>query len=411
MIYCFDTSVLLDNPTSLTAIGTDGDFILIPFCVLTELDKNKTRHDSAGKNSRDVIHTLDRLREKGSLHQGIQLDTGVTIKVVESSTGKTNDDRIIDVAGKNDARLVSNDISMCIRADALGVEAEKYDQPDQHSVYSGIKEVEVDSQLIDAFYDDNIIDLSLEMVAEQDLHPNQFIVMKSGSQSALGRVIFKDGWKALFVNKQRVWGINARNKEQEFALNLLTDRDVHLVSLVGRAGCGKSFLSLAAAAEQVMEKKLYEKVVIIRPVVSVGQDIGYLPGSLEEKMAPWMQPIMDNLAVLYKQNVEMLFEQGIFEVQALSFIRGRSIPKSFIIVDECQNLSLEQIKTVLTRAAEGSKIVLTGDIEQIDKTNMNVLTNGLSAVVEKMKHYTITGHMTLTKGQRSPLATIAAQTL
>jgi PhoH-like ATPase len=244
------------------------------------------------------------------------------------------------------------------------------------------------------------------------------LILKSqNNQSALTRVVIDSKtaqWTSVPVHKSEPWSVKARNKEQEFSLNLLTNPAVHLVSMVGRAGCGKSFLALAAGVEQVIEKKNYDTLIVIRPTISVGEELGYLPGSVEEKLEPWLQPIKDNLNVLFskkKDNVDLFFEQGIFQMEALSYIRGRSIPRAYIIVDECQNLSLSELKTVLTRAADGTKIVLTGDIEQIDKSKLDVVNNGLSITVEKLKGYTISGHMTLTKGQRSPLATVCADIL
>ncbi len=418
--YCLDTSALLDNPKAMMELGEKTDEVLIPFCVLDELDNKKNEPGQVGKNAREVINTLDALRSQGSLHKGIKLKSDAVLRVVDHEHGHTNDERVINTAlAFMPICLVTNDVAMRIKADSMAIDVMGLDPADQFTIYDGTIDVEVTSDTIDEFYEQGFVEIPQYVIDKYDIHPQQMMIMKGqdGQQSALSRIVIDSQttrWKAVAIKKRETWGVNARNKEQEFALNLLTNPSVHMVSLIGRSGCGKSFLSLAAGVEQVVEQKLYDQLLIIRPVVSVGADLGYLPGSMEEKLAPWLQPIKDNLNVLFakkKANIEMLFENGTFQMEALSYIRGRSIQRSFIIVDECQNMSLNELKTVLTRAADGSKIVLTGDIEQIDKHNLDVVSNGLSLVIEKLKKYTITGHMTLTKGQRSPLATVCSEVL
>lgn len=417
--YCFDTSALLDNPNALLDCGNDGDELLIPFCVLDELDGKKDESGKTGKHARDVLRMLDEQRNNGSLADGVKLSTGATLFVVQNADGKDNDQRILNLATTQADILVSNDIAMRVKADSLGIVVDGFEHPDQFSIYTGSREVDMSHEDIDSFYEQGKLEIPQYVLDEHDVCVNEMLIVKgpNGQQSALARVIL-DSQTSKFnmvpIKKHSPWGVHARNKEQELALNLLTNQGIHLVSMVGRAGCGKSFLALAAGVEQVVEKHVYDQLLIIRPIVSVGADLGYLPGTMEEKLDPWLQPIKDNLNVLFanrSNNVQMYFENGTFQMEALSYIRGRSIPKAYIIVDECQNLSLNELKTVLTRAADGSKIVLTGDIEQIDKHKLDVVNNGLSVVVEKLKNYTITGHVTLTKGQRSPLASVCAEVL
>ena len=216
--------------------------------------------------------------------------------------------------------------------------------------------------------------------------------------------------------KNGVWGLRPRNKEQQFALNLLMNPDVPIITMTGKAGCGKTLLAIAAGLEQIMEdkSKRYKKLVVSRPVQPVGKDIGFLPGTLEEKMSPWLMPIQDNLEFLLgdnKETIEMLYENGTIEIEALTYIRGRSISNAFIIIDEAQNLSLHELKTIITRVGEGTKIILTGDIEQIDNVYLDSTSNGLSHAVEKFKEHTIAGHVSLKKGERSKVATLAAKIL
>lgn len=417
--FILDTSVILENPLIISKL--EGK-IIIPFVVIVELENNKTREGITGKNARDAIRYLDNLRQQGSFRTGVKTEVGSLVVVKDSPEGTEgflHDDIIIETAKgltkvkKLNKILLTNDLAMRLKADAKGINSEGvFDKPDQSYVYSGDQTIDVDKELIDSFFTNHEIDIPEEH--KDKLHPNEFVCMKSGQQGALGRVHLIDGEKIIKSQKSsQVCGIKSKNKEQDFALELLMDKDVHLVSMCGKAGCGKTFLALAAAFQQTIESKLYDRVIVMRPCVSVGNDIGYLPGSFEEKMAPWIQPIRDNLEVLLggnKKSVDTLFENDSFQVEALTYIRGRSIQNSFIIVDEAQNLSLDEMKTILTRAGYGSKIILTGDVEQID-THLDVRSNGLSKVVEAFKDYSIAGHITLKKGQRSPLATLSSDIL
>jgi PhoH-like ATPase len=252
-----------------------------------------------------------------------------------------------------------------------------------------------------------------------DLNPNEFILFESltGDGVAMGRKVAKD--KIKLIKKFYPWGIKCRNKEQTYAIDLIMDKNVDLVTLIGKAGTGKSLMVLATALELVISKKEYERFIIYRPIQPVGNDIGYLPGTMEEKLAPWFQAIMDNFEMLFgnkmgadwKRDLEMFQKKGRIEMEAITYIRGRSIPNAIILIDECQNLSKEEVKTILTRAGEGTKIILTGDIEQIDNSLLDATSNGLTYVIEKFKDSDLAGHITFTQGERSKLATKAAEIL
>lgn len=416
--YCLDTSVFLDNPKVIETLG-DSE-IIIPFCVVSELDGKRHNEGKIGQNARETIRILDALSQAGSLLDGVKTEGGALVRVHLTETpAPTNDLKIVETAKevatakkrKKKVIILSNDLGLRVHASGMGIECHGVRDVDQDSLYSGVVKLDVDSGLINKMYERKFCSLSDLTMADMDFYPNQMVILNCQSQGALGRV--KNDQLHL-VEKRSLWGLQPTSAEQIMAANLLTDPSVHLVSLLGRAGSGKTLLSIAAGLEQVLEQGLYEKIIIIRPIVSVGKELGFLPGTIEEKMEPWIQPIKDNLSVLFKGNkraIDMYFEDGTFVVEAVSFIRGRSIPKSFIIIDEAQNMSKMEIKTVLTRAAQGSKIVVTGDVEQIDNRSSDISSNGLAHAVDKFKHYAISGHVTLQKGFRSELSSLAAEIL
>jgi PhoH-like ATPase len=408
---------------------TDNE-VIIPLVVIEELDTFKDSENEKGRNARHVTRTLDSYRELGNLNKGIRLPNGGLLRVelncVENVPPQLDqqkvDNRIIGVALGLAARntdkqvvLVSKDINMRVKCDSLGVESQDY-QKDRmvdtaDELFSGFAEILVSDEDIDTFHDGQ------PLTIEEALYPNQFILLKSAvnkKKTALAKYVAKKTPLKRVLEQKDIWGINARNKEQTFALNLLMDTSINLVSLIGLAGSGKTLLSIAAALEQTVENETYKRIIVSRPVQPMGKDLGYLPGSIDEKMAPWIAPLNDNLEFLFEGNLktlEMFKESGIIQVEAITYIRGRSIPNSFIIIDEAQNLSIHELKTIITRAGEGSKIVLTGDIEQIDSPYLDSVSNGLSVAVEKFKEYGIAGHITLRAGVRSELATLAAKIL
>lgn len=433
--YVLDTSVYLTDSNCINSFGNND--IVIPLKVLEEIDNHKKRQDSVGSQARSIIRNLDALRDKGSLSKGVRIDKGMGIVRVASYNPlclpddldlDDSDNQIIatalseqEIAPKSrKVVVVSRDINMRVKCDALGLLTEDY-QAEQvvessEGLYTGRAEILVDEQVIDRFYAGGDISIRKE---EYLLYPNQFVMLISNSndkKTALGRFInYSTPLQRIIKSTTKVWSTNPRNKEQQFAFELLMDPAVPVVSLVGKAGSGKTLLALAAGLEQTFNKNsLYKKIVVTKPVEPVGKDIGFLPGSMEEKMMPWLAPIQDNLQFLMgddKATLEMYMDKGQIEVEAMTFIRGRSISNAFIVIDEVQNMTQHEIKTVLTRVGEGTKIVLTGDIEQIDNVYIDATNNGLSYVVERLKEEDLTGHVTLLKGERSKVATIAATKL
>jgi PhoH-like ATPase len=424
----------LTDSKCITAF-TNND-ILIPLKVLEEIDKHKKRQDSVGSQARATIRRLDELRSKGSLSKGVRIKKGLGLIKVSSYNPlclpedldlEDPDNQIIATAlseqesspASRKVVVVSRDINMRVKCDALGLLTEDY-QAEQvvkssEGLFTGRTEILVDEQEIDKFYNGDPIWLDS---SEHKLHPNQFVMLISNSnekKTALARFMdYNNPLKKIVSSTFKVWNTTARNKEQQFALELLMDPNIPVVSLVGKAGSGKTLLALAAGLQQIFETTRYKKLVVTKPVEPVGKDIGFLPGTMQEKMMPWLAPIQDNLQFLMgddKVTLDMYTDQGAIEVEAMTFIRGRSISNAFIVIDEVQNMTQHEIKTVLTRVGEGTKIVLTGDIEQIDNVYIDATNNGLSYVVERLKDETVTGHVTLLKGERSKVATIAATKL
>jgi PhoH-like ATPase len=311
--------------------------------------------------------------------------------------------------------VVTKDINLRVKCDALGIMAQDYEKdklaktPD--ALYAGFETVNVMSSVIDELYSQKIIDIDVS-----EKYPNKFILLQSlerEGHSGLGRLT-KEGRLRVVNPPNGAWGIIPRNLEQKMALSLLMDPNVKLVTLVGRAGSGKTLLAAAAALHQTVEVQMFQRALLSRPVQPMGRDIGFLPGTVEEKLAPWMAALNDSLELLFGRETDTLEtykRQGIIQVEPLTYIRGRSIPNSFMIVDEAQNLTLHEIKTIITRIGEGSKIVLTGDVEQIDNPFVDFASNGLTNAIERLKDYGITGHVTLHKCERSELAELAAEAL
>jgi PhoH-like ATPase len=437
--YIIDTSVFLTDADALFAF--ENNDVFIPLKVLEEIDKHKKRQDSVGFHARKIIKHLDGLRAKGSLVKGVRPEKGAgIIKVCDPkwqptmlppSLDLTVPDHIILASAlrvqveweKRKTIVVSRDINMRVVANSLGLEAEDYETlqavEDADKLYDGFAEVLVDDQLIDLFYADEEIVLEEEQAV--NLHPNQFLMLKSSAnpkKTALAR--FKGVRLPLSKVAQNIgnisWGIKPRNKEQSFAFDLLFDDDVPLVTLIGKAGSGKTLMAIAAGMEQClgMSEKKYSRIIISRPVQPLGKDIGFLPGTMEEKMLPWLKPIQDNLQMVVGHDKTMLqsfMEKGKLEVEALTYIRGRSISNAFVIIDEAQNLTAHEVKTIITRIGDNTKIVLTGDVEQIDNIYTNETSNGLAFAVEKFKTYELSGHITFKRGERSKLATLAAKIL
>ncbi len=428
--YVLDTNVLLHNPDSIFAFEDNN--VVIPFAVIEEIDNQKKRQDEIGRNARVVSRELDALRAANRLSEGVDLPKGGRLTIELNHSGSQDfpqgldpekyDNRILAVAynlnlsGQDRVILVTKDLNLRIKADVLGIRAEDFynDKVDYDQLYTGLGEIFLPAQELDKFYKEGKLANSSHAGV-----PNQFFLLKSQenhSQSALAR--YCQGMLChLTYSEAAAWGIRALNKEQKFALELLLNDQIKVVTLVGRAGTGKTLLALAVGLEKVLEENAYSRLLITRPVIPMGDDIGFLPGTKEEKLRPWMQPIYDNLEFLFRncsephETLQDIIRKGVLDLEALTYIRGRSIPRQFIICDEAQNLSPHMIKTLITRVGEDTKIVLTGDPEQIDNPYLDASSNGLSYLVERMKGEEISGHITLVKGERSKVAELGGKML
>jgi PhoH-like ATPase len=421
-IFLLDTNVLLHDPTCLKVF--DDNEVVIPLSVLDELDSAKSRLDEVGRNARLAIRILDGLRQNGSLSKGVKFHESIVRvelnhrgNIPSSLSADSVDNRILGTAiglsneGKN-VIVVSKDINLRVKCDALGIAAQDYAKDkiaeNVGTIYGGVETIVVPSLTIDKLFEEG------EIEAEFGAYENQFFIVKSESKdshSAIAR--YKKGVLVPIKKMKDVMGITPRNAEQRMALELLLDPDISLVTLIGKAGSGKTLMATAAALHHVLtDAKTFSRVLISRPVQPMGRDLGYLPGDIDEKLRPWMQPIYDNLELVLGADYHLTNAyEGLIQVEPLTYIRGRSIPKSFIVLDEAQNLTAQEIKTVITRVGEDTKIVITGDIEQIDNPYVDFADNGLTHVVEKFKDHALAGHVTLRKGERSRLATIASEIL
>jgi PhoH-like ATPase len=439
--FVLDTNVLLSNPAAMFSFE-DND-VYIPISVIEELDTFKKGLSEIGRNARHFSRLADELRARGSLSKGIKIfpdraDSGSIYVALDSDMGllppffeRKPDNLILSVAlmlkNKHSGMpvvLITKDSNLRIKADALAIEVEDFeaDKVNIDELYTGIAEYEVEGEVLRTF-----LTMGSVQMDAYDLMPNQYVIIRDKDepdQFVYGKFDHVTGsLKNLnFGGKDFVWGIYPRNLEQSFALDLLLDDDVKLVTLVGSAGTGKTLLAIAAGLQKTTDEAKYQKLLVSRPIFPLGRDVGYLPGTLEEKLNPWMQPIFDNLELLLggngpgkqkrlSQSYQELINQGILEVEPLTYIRGRSIPNQYFIVDEAQNLTPHEIKTILTRAGENTKVVLTGDPYQIDNPYVDAASNGLTYVVERFRSEAIGGHITLVKGERSALATIAANLL
>ena len=431
--YVLDTNVFLTNAKSIFEFNNND--IIIPLKVLDEIDKHKKRQDGVGLNARSVIRILDNLRSKGNLHKGVRIAKGKGILSVRGYDSEdlpigcdlqSADNEIITTAiteqKKNLKRkviVVTRDINMRVKCDSLEILTEDYVTnkvvTDRNKLFTGFTKHLVDDQIIDHVYEGQEVVFDKE---EGKFNPNQFLMLVSNANEKKTALVRFKNYSAplrkVSEYKKGIWGLKPRNKEQMFALDVLLDPDIPIVTLVGKAGCGKTLLAIASGLDQVLDQERYKKLVVSRPVQPLGKDIGYLPGTMEEKMKPWLMPIQDNLDHLLngkKDSMSMFFENGTIQIEALTYIRGRSISNAFIIVDEAQNLTIHELKTIITRVGENTKIVLTGDIEQIDSVYLDSTSNGLSYAVEKFKAHDLSGHMTLIKGERSKVATLASRIL
>ena len=437
-IYLLDTSVLLHRPEAIFSFGENQ--VVIPVVVLDELDNFKRGSMEINRNARHIISLFDDLRSRGPIFEGVALDKGGSLKV-ETELGRetkglmpkgfesTPDNHILATAlgtKKSTNRkviLVSKDINMRVKAEALGLLAEDYkaDQlVDPDEMYTGHAEVVVPQEMIDRMYKEKTVNVNGSLSKDQVFYPNQFLMLVSADSPSITALARYDGDNLELLRDPRhdIWGIRPLNREQRYAVELLLDDSVPLVTLAGKAGTGKTILAIAAGLQKVVNDKLYRRLSIYRPVVPMGRDIGYLPGTEQEKLTPWMQPIFDNLEFLLNEGdrknrgtskLDYLIDSNVLDIKALTYIRGRSLPHQFIIVDEAQNLTPHEVKTIVTRAGHGTKLVLTGDPYQIDSPYLDSTSNGLTHVVERFRGQKMAAHVTMQKGERSPLAELASE--
>jgi PhoH-like ATPase len=438
-IFILDTNILLSDPRSIFQF--DDNDVVVPISVIEEIDTFKKDSSENGRNAREVSRILDKLRGKGKLSHGVQLfeereDSGKlfvylgqSMNILPELLADSTDNHILaigltmqkQVGELKKVRIVTKDSNLRIKADAFGLEAEDF-EADKVSVdefYTGLIRIPVPSEVISEMYARREVTISGVPFA-----PNQFVVLsddKDAAQTVLGqyngdleRIVMLD------IPRESVWGIYPRNLEQSCALSALLDDNIKLVTLSGGAGTGKTLMAIAAGLAKSTDEDVYQKLLVARPIFPLGKDLGFLPGDLDEKLNPWMQPIFDSLDFLLSggapskqkrlnRSYQELISQGMLAVEPLTYIRGRSLPNQYFVVDEAQNLTPHEIKTILTRAGEGTKVVLTGDPYQIDNPYIDSTNNGLTYVIERFKHTKIAAHVTLQHGERSDLATLAAE--
>lgn len=434
--YIIDTNVLLHDPNSL--LSFEDNQVVIPIEVIEEMDRFKRESSELGQNARQVSRMLDGFRGEGHLSEGVKLPNGGQLKIIFHKNGVEKnghailasdsvDNRILSLAAsvqksqpKNPTILVSKDINLRIKADAIGLSAEDYetDRVFITDLYTGMTEMPVSSDKLAAFRADD----ELELSGGKKYFPNEYCTLsdEANSKKALLTKVDPTGTKLVPIvdSREGVWGIKPRNREQHFAFDALLDDRVKLVTLMGKAGTGKTLLAMAAGLKRVVNDREFRRLVVARPTISMGKELGFLPGSLEEKLAPWMQPIHDALEMLsdlnmgndHRRSVDLM-RSGSIVVEALSYIRGRSIANQFMIIDEAQNLTPLEAKTIITRVGNGTKIVFTGDPYQIDNPYVDSSSNGFNYVVSRFRDQAIAAHVELQKGERSELAELAANIL
>jgi PhoH-like ATPase len=432
--YILDTNVLLHDPNSL--LSFQDNHVLIPIEVIEEIDRFKRESTERGQNARTVSRTLDGLREQGRLSEGVALPNGGRLRIMfhdKNGNGhvtigdNTVDGRIValarDVQKAQPAQptiLVTKDINLRIKADALGLQAEDYetDHVRIQDLYTGMFELPVTAEQLTAFRAAGGMDLP----SGRRQAPNEYCTLveeANPKRTLLARVDGTGNRLAPILDgREGVWGIKPRNREQHFAFDAVLDERIKLVTLMGKAGTGKTLLAMAAGLKKTVQDREYRRLVVARPTISMGKELGFLPGSLEEKLDPWMQPIHDALEMLSDLNMGHdqrratdLMRSGMIVVEALSYIRGRSIANQFMVIDEAQNLTPLEVKTIVTRVGHGTKVILTGDPYQIDNPYVDSASNGFNYIVSKFRSEPIAAHVELQKGERSELAELAANIL
>ena len=429
--FVVDTNVLIHRPDAILSFKNSE--VVIPIWVLEELDKLKTEHEGRGRSARAAIRFINEISRHGNLQQGVKMDNGGLMRVIldydksveESLSSAKMDNKIILCAkylqkhNKN-VFFVSKDINARIKAISIGIKAVDYEKHkvDIQSLYEGFRELDGERKIIETLLKDGVAP-----APEANMYPNQYVLLKEGGESRTFHMARYNKQDQTVVHvtsslEEPIMGIRPLNPQQRIALDLLLNDDIKLVTLVGKAGTGKTLLSLAAGLLKTMDEKKYTRVLLSRPVIPMGKDIGYLPGAKNQKMSHWMQPLFDNLEyiidVAHRQNlksIDQVMNNKVIEIEALTYIRGRSLPKQYIIIDEAQNLSPHEVKTIVSRAGEETKVVLTGDPYQIDNPYLDAESNGLTCLVEAFRDIDLAGHVTLGHSERSPLAELASELL
>lgn len=444
--FILDTNVLLFDPLAIFKLGAND--IIIPIVVIEEIDRFKREMSENGRHARHFSRLIDEMRKDGELSKGVKLNTGALLTVElggdvplppDLQMDKA-DNRILGLAlmlKKEQPRrpilFLTKDANLRIKADALGIAAEDYEpssvEPDQ--LYTGEATIKVDPTLVDEFYANKRLPYNDRLFehdkdAPKPLHANQYVILKdyaNPTHTAMGRYS-KDLESIVPLVKppEGLWGIFPKNAEQAFAVDALLNDEIKLVSLLGKAGTGKTLFAIAAGLSKTVDEGVYHRLLVSRPVFPLGKDIGFLPGTVEEKLNPWMQPIYDNIDFLFGhtanrqrrgagKGAQELMNQGLLQIEPLTYIRGRTIPQQYLIVDESQNLTPHEIKTIITRAGDDTKIVLTGDSYQIDNPYVDAANNGLVYLVDRFKNESIAAHVTFVKGERSKLSELASNLL
>ncbi len=456
--FVLDTNVLIHDPNALFEF--DDNRVVLPMKVIEELDKFKSFKDEKGLIVRTVTRTLDKLRDIGKLKKGVLLDNGGIIQIVVNYLPEYNpdydfytetnedfelmdtsipDNEIILTAlklqrkNKEKVIFVSKDLNSRIKASALGIETQDYEKEkvEIEKLYTGYMKFNVNTDIIDILYEKKFMAINdIKEAQNKKMYPNTFVMLEDKirvGHTSLCRYIEKEDVIKPIKQINFIWGVEPKNKEQDFAFDALLDDRISLVTLIGRAGTGKTLLALTSGLKKVIDEKLYSKLVVSRPIIPMGKDIGYLPGSKDEKLYFWMQPIFDNLRFIFSSHsiskhgnksgenpdtdsdIQFFRDKHIIELEALTYIRGRTLPKQFLIIDEAQNLTPHEVKTIISRAGEGTKVVMTGDPYQIDNPYLDSNSNGLIYTIEKFKNQEVHAHIKLEKSERSYLASLAAE--
>ena len=442
-IFVLDTNVILHDPEAIFRF--DEHAVIIPIYVIEEVDQFKKEASERGRAARQIARTLDSLREmhQTSLTQGVPLERGGTLQVVAPTVGEWKrpkksdmDHAIMSVALRErdenpdkEVAFVTMDSNLRIRADALGLKAENYEggRLVRDELFSGVLELEVNVKWVNALGQKEPVkaaEVAPDVFEKGGFFPNAGVLLKdiqNPKHTTIGRYHAEEEQIVpLRIDRSGIWGVKPRNLEQYFAMELLLNPDVDLVTLVGKAGTGKTLLAIAAGLRAVVDDGSHGRLLVSRPIFPLGRDVGYLPGTIEEKLNPWMQPIFDNMEYIFTtgkarmsdgRDYQELVAAGTVQIEPLTYIRGRSLPNQWLIVDEAQNLTPHEIKTVITRCGTDTKIVLTGDPNQIDNPYVDAASNGLTIVAQRFQNEKLSGHVTLTRGERSELAERATSLL